>query len=269
MTALHEQLCAYLDPEPYRFDMRFGRGQVEDFFAGSREHDAIAAERRAILAEHPERHARMLPEGEALLDEAWDLAAATRTATSSSARGLLELGRAWEPDFLLLRREHGGSRLCAGCVCFPSSWALEEKMGLDIQSIHAVVPGLNPALGSSINTFLGRMKPGRAFTRSNWGLSRSPALNQHPALGLPRLDPRVRADEVYFRVEEQALAALPRSNGILFGIRVKVFPLAAFAGSAAAPLLAGKLRTMPEDLARYKGLAGARQRLAALVESLA
>jgi hypothetical protein len=249
--------------------MRFGRGEAGEFFSKSQEHAAIMAERQAILAGHPERHAAMLPGGELLLAEAWELAISARTATGSGARGLIDLGLVWEPDFLLLRREASGTRLVGGCVCFPSSWALREKMGLPMQAIHDVVPGLNATLGSAIDAFLERLKPGRVFTRSNWGLSRSAALNQHPELRLPRLDGRVNSGEVFFRVEEQGLAALPKANGILFGIRVKVFPLDAFAGTSAARQLAAKLRTMPEEMARYKGLAEARGRIAALLDAMA
>jgi dimethylamine monooxygenase subunit A len=180
----------------------------------------------------------------------------------------LALGRTWEPDWLLLKPDaQGAMRLWAGCVCFPSSWALEEKMGRPIDFIHAPVPGLNESLGAQIDGFLRRMKPGISWLRENWGLSRWPDLNQHPARGLRRLDAGVSLAEVWLRVEYQALVALPESQGVLFGIRVAAHPLAAVkADATAAAGLARALKTMPDAMAAYKGLASSRERIVQLLE---
>ena len=135
-------------------------------------------------------------------------------------------------------------------------------MGRPLDWIHQVVPGLNQHLGQPIDAFLRRMAPGISWLRANWGLSRSPELNQHPHRNLPRLDASVRPDEVWLRVEHQALVALPRSGGILFGIRVVVHPLDEIRRTpAAANGLRRALETMPEDMAVYKGIAPARESL--------
>jgi hypothetical protein len=119
-----------------------------------------------------------------------------------------------------------------------------------------------------IEKFLTKLRPGSAWQRSNWGLSRSPELNQHPARKLPRLDESVTASEVWLRVENQALVSLPRSGGILFGIRIKNYPLDAITGDRAlCRLIARALETMPEDVAAYKGIAAARDRLTQLLNS--
>jgi hypothetical protein len=159
-------------------------------------------------------------------------------------------------------------RLWGGCVCFPSSWNLQEKIGRPIEVIHGVVPGLNGQIGPQIHAFLSRLKPGVAWHRTNWGLSSSPELNQHPARQLPSLDgASVTAAAVWFRVEHQALVALPRTGGILFGIRVSVHPLNELKSERiAAARLVRALRTMPEAVACYKGLATARAALIRLLE---
>ena len=179
----------------------------------------------------------------------------------------VELGRRLEPDFLLLKPDAAGIfRLLAGCVCFPSSWSLEEKMGRPLEEIHGVVPGLNTQLSRPISGFLGKMAPGVSWLRANWGLSRSAELNQHPARKRPRLDAGVRADEVWLRVEWQSLVALPANQGVLFGIRIEVFPLAQVKEDlAAAEGLRRALQTMPEQMAAYKGIASARGRLVGLL----
>src|SRR5690606_32005581 len=129
-----------------------------------------------------------------------------------------------------------------------------------------VVPSLNEAIGRQIRTFLEKLKPCVAWMRSNWGLCRSAELNQHPSRRTPRLDGNVRLDEVYFRVEEQSLVALPESGGILFGIRVKVLPLGEYAATDDGRRLAQALETMPEEMAVYKGLAQARSRIIELLK---
>jgi hypothetical protein len=99
-------------------------------------------------------------------------------------------------------------------------------------------------------------------------LARSAELNHHPDRKLPLLDASVNADEVWLRVEHQALVALPKSSGILFGIRVVNHPLSAVkADVVAAARLCRALETMPEEMARYKGLAAARTRIVELLQA--
>ena len=82
-----------------------------------------------------------------------------------------------------------GGLFFARAVCFPSSWRPEEKNGLPVHAIHSPVPTLNKNLGARIDKFLANLEPGKAWERSNWGLSRSAELNQHPTRDIPRLTP--------------------------------------------------------------------------------
>lgn len=176
----------------------------------------------------------------------------------------LALGEAWEPDYVLLKQDAqtGRFHVLGGCVCFPSSWRFEEKVGRPLEVIHKPVPHLNEQLASPIHNFLSRLKPGTAWCRANWGLSRSPELNQHPARGLPKLTPPLRGDEVWLRVEDQVLVALPESCGVLFGIRMTVVPLAEVKRHPAAVRgLARALRTMPDAMLEYKSLLAAKDEL--------
>jgi hypothetical protein len=131
-----------------------------------------------------------------------------------------------------------------------------------MEFIHGPVPGLNESIGRGIHKFLAGLKPGAASLRNNWGLARSPELNHHPDRSLPRFDESAREDEVWLRVEHQALVALPQTAGILFGIRVTNHP---FAEVKADPVARARLRralaTMSEDVVRYKGLAPVRDQL--------
>ncbi len=95
--------------------------------------------------------------------------------------------------------------------------------------------------------------------RHNWGLARDAELNHHPDRALPQLDAGVREPEIFLRVEYQSLVALPKSGGILFGIRVVNHLLAEVkADPVARARLRRALETMPEAMAVYKGIASAR-----------
>jgi hypothetical protein len=257
----------------YRFQMHLERGSIAGFFRGTFEHEKILAERSRWLDLSPRTYAAMLPEGGPLLDEAIEIARHAGVPGGEADGGwrdpdsawerCLGLGKIWEPDFLLLLPQDDGQlRLLGACVCFPSSWNLAEKIGQPLDFIHKVVPGLNQQIGPQIRTFLSRLKPGFAWLRSNWGLSRSAELNQHPDRTLPRLDTSAELDEIWLRMEHQALVALPRTQGVLFGIRIETRPVADVKTDAAlARGLARALRTMPEEMARYKGIAQVREKL--------
>jgi len=263
--------------EDYRFQIKFERAPPGDFFAPTERHNELIAERKRWLECARDRHAAALQESGPLIHETIELAREWGTVPLDQLRvapncddlltPCIALGTHWEPDFLLLKVDATDSvRLMAAVVCFPSSWALEEKIGHPVETIHGVVPGLNRSIGAQIQTFLTKLKPGVAWLRSNWGLSRSAELNQHPARGLRRLDQTVQLDEVWLRVERQAIVALPRTNGVLFGIRIVTYPLADVAKSGVGPRLARALRTMPDAVCQYKGLASARDRLIACLE---
>lgn len=259
--------------------MRLEQGSVASFFGPSEAHEAILAERRKWLRATPLECLILWVEGEPMLDELAGLAQAGGIRSSpmlsplvhsgSKQAKLLRLGESWEPDFvLLLPGTDGIFKVVGGCVCFPSSWRLAEKLGQGLEFVHAPVPGLTAALGSQIDSFLTRMKPGVAWLRSNWGLSRSPELNQHPMRKLPQLDAGTPPEQIYLRVEDQALVKLPVTGGVLFGIRIVSLPLPeARTNPLIARGLVRALKTMPELMAAYKKILPVREAVVRFLES--
>lgn len=151
-------------------------------------------------------------------------------------------------------------------MCFPSSWRPEEKIGLPVHAIHTPVPALNENLGSRIDKFLANLEPGKAWERSNWGLSRSAELNQHPGRDVPRLIPPISDSEAWIHIEDQVLYRLPQSGALLFGIRlvnVSLAELKQFPKAQAG--LHRAITTMPDEVAEYKNLKGARGHLLELL----
>lgn len=257
------------------YDFRIGlrRGEPAAFFQPRQDRSVLEQRRRAI-EENPGACLGLLHGGELLVEEAIECFAAWAVLSQedrahlagepASFHRLRVLGEKVEPDLLLLApRLDGRMHLLAQCVCFPSSWFPAEKLGRPMDLIHEPAPGLNHTLGAQIDVFLARIRPGAAWLRSNWGLSASPELNQRPDRKLPRLTPELSLQEVWLRVERQALVSLPKSSGVLFGIRIQSERLSSLVeqSPAAAAGLARAIRTMPEDVARYKGIAVARVHL--------
>lgn len=254
-------LSALFPPEDYRFRLTMRRGSPAAFFRAQDESGELLRQRCRWLDEAPTRHAGLLPGGQPLWAELMDVAA---TWEVPRADDCASLGRRWEPDFLLLSRDDAGDfRLQGGALCFPTGWALEEKLGRPLDEIHGVVPGLNTTIGPAIHQFLASLKPGHAFLRDNWGIAATAELNLHPARAYPRPGLPVDLTRLWLRVEHQALVALPQTGGVLFGIRIALHRLDEV---AADPMLAAglgrALRTMPRVMAKYKGLAAIQPALA-------
>lgn len=270
----------------FRFQMSLRPGEGPPFFAPTAHHSEVMAERRALLARSPGVYAAALPGTGHLLDDAASLVQdwLARTASPPPPRPTAapeedahrlgawcaETGGVWEPDWVILRRDDDATyRLVAGVVCFPSGWALLDKVGHPLDEIHEPVPGLNPALGRQIHVFLERLKPGAVWWRDNWGLSADSALNHHPSLHLRPLTADARLTATWLRYEEQILARLPSSPDVLFGIRVGRVRLAEILPfPEVTRRLTEALRTMPEDVAAYKGIAPARATLLRQLEAV-
>jgi hypothetical protein len=214
------------------------------------------------------RYTALRPEASPLLDELRSLAPAWGLAPFDDVQGL---GVACEPDVVLLAREgEGRFRLQGGALVFPSGWALEEKLGRTIGDIHGIVPGLNDALGPTIDRFLSKIVAGPAYLRANWGIAAHAELNAHPARNLPAPGLPIAFHRLWLRVEHQALIALPRTGGLVFGIRIVLHRLdSAVRERGFAAGLARALRTMPPDLAAYKRIDVISEVLATRLEELA
>lgn len=250
----------------YRFRLTLRRGEPADFFRTADASGALLVERAHWLAQAPARYAALTPEGAPLLAELGELCTGWGLTAPADA---LALGATLEPDVLLLSPDETGAfRLRGGALCFPTGWALEEKLGHTMDFIHGVVPGLNAALASPIHQFLSRLKPGVAFYRDNWGIAATDELNLHPARALPPPAFPVRLDHLWLRVEHQALLALPRTGGVVFGLRIALHRLDRVkAEPAIACSLAHALISMPADLATYKRLDTVRLDLAKALEA--
>jgi hypothetical protein len=242
----------------FRFRAGLRRGDPAEFFGPTDQTGEVRPERARWLAEDERRHAALLPEGEVLLKAFSGLCSSWGVSRETE---LGALGSAIEPDFLFLAPDGTGTfRLLGGVVCFPSGWALDEKLGRPMCEIHEPVPGLNRNLGVSIDRILSGLPGDSGVFRSGWGIAANAERNQHPVRGLPAPTSPADLRQLWLRVENQCLFAIPE-RGIVFGIRIELHRLDAAAGTA----LADAMETMPLEVAAYKRLDSVRD---LLVESL-
>jgi hypothetical protein len=245
----------------WSFQMRLG--DAASYFA-PHHGGSLLAEKRAWLDARPELFTAVARHGEELIAATWDQALAWGHVSppADGKRDLSNLARQWEPDILLL--DHETMSFAAACVCFSSSWSPAHTVGKSLDEVHAMVPQLNPRIGEKIARFLRQLQPGKAYRRENWGFTRTAEMNYHPELHRQRLDETVTIGELHLRVEQQLFTGIP--GGVLMGIRIETCPLAELSTDPVAwQAVAEKIRTMPDDVAAYKGMGTAR---AAMLEEM-
>lgn len=169
---------------------------------------------------------------------------------------------AYEQDFAVLDGDTGTLQWL--CVCVPSHWAPEEKIGLDFAAVHAPVAD-NRLLVSASAHLVNLATSGECWERFVWTVTPSGRYDQHPRrharepwpVGLP---PDEFARLCWLRAERQTF--FPVGRGVrqsVFTIRVMLQPLdEAVASPGAARRLHDALTTMSDSVLGYKGLAAAR-----------
>ena len=258
---------------PYRFSLGTSPTDFASFFAPRPGDDQLLALRAADLRDNPSPYAALLPPSDPLLDETLELLAdwlpPQVAAAPDRAARLLALGASLVPDLVWLVPHPASATwiVVGGVVCFPSHWRLTDKLNLPLAMVHDPVPGLNDQLASLLDRLLAGLKPHRPLRRWNWGLASSPEPNQHPDRHLPTLSPPFQPDQTWLRREEQLLIKLPRSEGVLFGIRIHQMPWAKLLQSPDLRAeLVRDLRTMPAPLLAYKRLDALREDLLAALQ---
>jgi hypothetical protein len=242
----------------FRHQLGLSRSSAQDFYAPTAEASAIRAQKEAILdAADGEQYLFGSAEGLPALHEFAVLAGCT-PEVPASALDRKALSRAvtlaLEPDWILVAPPDW--TMTWASVCFPTRWSLAGKGLQPVAAIHAVVPGLNVELGRKIGVFFERLQIGEGWARANWGLSTSAERNQHPSRPYTPLSSETPMGDVFVRLESQHLQKLPRAGAAAFGIRILNFALgevvAGYPEIAAG--LKERLRTMPAEIAAYKGI---------------
>ena len=172
----------------------------------------------------------------------------------------LELvGRLVQEDLCLIQNGGDGPVFTAASLCFPSRWRLIDKIGKPLSAVHGPVPFYAHRLAGPVDRFMRHLKPGHIAGRLNWSLLDDPALFQPGGKWRVAGGSDVTMENagrcVFLRVERQTLRRLPRSEAVLFAIRVHVYPLErVIDGPERAVALAAAVRALPAEVQQYKSL---------------
>ena len=198
------------------------------------------------------------------------LAAILRRAAAEGLAAGETIELAFEQDFAVL--DGASTTLPWLCVCVPSHWAPEEKLGLPFTAVHAPVAD-NQLLVGAARQLAQLVTAGGEWERSVWTLTPSGRYDQHPRrhprAPWPREEGDAFAAQLFLRAERQTFFPIADGSGqAVFTIHVTLQPLTeAVATPAHAARLHEALATMSDAVLAYKGLAPARGRLLAWLEA--
>jgi hypothetical protein len=170
------------------------------------------------------------------------------------------VGRQVQEDLIILNPV---GEVVAGQLCFPSGWALHEKLGKQFLEVHAPLPEVTNTMIQSANKFIERIPVGKSFVRNNWGFRLGDQLDlsskysrwyrQKLADELPHLSGEEFGEKIFLRIEHQTLTRLSLSNYVLFTIHTFHSPLKEEASDKErASKLLSFLRGVPVELLEYK-----------------
>lgn len=162
-----------------------------------------------------------------------------------------------QEDVAIIRMHDDGThRLIGAHVCFPSGWRPERLVGASFDEIHRPVPEFadDPRASTSMTRSMVERGP---YVRFVWTVSADDVLDHHPEDGVRA--PLEEATRLWLRVERQITVPFAEVGGSLFVIRTFRYPVESLTASQRADLT-DAVRSMPEAIAAYKGLAAGRRR---------
>jgi dimethylamine monooxygenase subunit A len=224
----------------------------------------LYAEKRAVFESGQSRHCLPGFDPTPAL-EAINARGVHSVTSSDTVPGRAPLELAFEEDFAVLDGVTGTVPWL--CVCAPSHWAPEEKLGLDFAALHGPVAD-NAALIAAAHRLVSLVTAGACWERFVWTITPSARHDQHPARHPRQPWPDTRdhddfARECWLRAERQTF--FPVGSGTrqaVFAIRVMLQPLVeCVQPPGTARRLHDALASMSEAVLAYKNLEPAREPL--------
>lgn len=254
-----DRIAAPFRMQPGLRRLAAGTPQLTPLRAGSTLHAEKLAVWRAGLSRHAVAGFDARPAMECIAEHAASIGAGGRFDPASDAVAPLEL--AFEEDFAVL--DGATATLPWLCVCVPSSWAPEDKLGLDFRALHAPVAD-NAALLAASGQLVGLVTAGQSWERFVWTVSPSPRHDQHPhrqprAPWPAEQQANAFASNCFLRAERQTFLPVGRATRqAVFTIRVMLQPLPeAVDTPAKARRLHDALASMSPSVLAYKNLTAA------------
>jgi hypothetical protein len=152
-------------------------------------------------------------------------------------------------DDLCIVRSDGDQELIAACVCSPSYWDVQSKIGKSLHNIHDPVSTLNEKIGERISKFIRQSPVMKPFKRQNWLVH-----GDTDRFHLTEEDDLKSNPETWFiRSEKETLCRFHEKYS-LFTINLMFQPLQAiFKFSKARNDLIDSIKTFDDDEIEYFG----------------
>ncbi len=252
-----------LRPAPPNLKMGTHSIELDECFIVDRFRDSELALKNRLFDEQHQNTFASLATADSASEEVFDLVNRWLVAHDLPAANLpggmhpLEAaGRAVQEDLCVMVPRDGDWYLDAGALCFPTFWALADKLGKPTRFVHEHVAHYAEELSDKVDRFFDHLKPGRAVRRRNlsikpYSLMYLPVNRAIQPVG--NLDTAEDGSPWWLRSERQTLQRLPESGAILFTIRLQTAPARVFLDR---PDRAGDLAAMYHswggDLWKYK-----------------
>lgn len=130
---------------------------------------------------------------------------------------ILDLAMKLEEDIAIM---HKGV-LIAICFCFPSGFVPSERVGLNLDQVHAPVAD-GDLLRRASPRIARVMCEQESFKRNVWTVTVNPDLSNHPK-NVKNITPKT-LDDLYFRTEYQTTLKVDQNTSLFF-VKVNVVPL--------------------------------------------
>lgn len=209
----------------------------------------LAARRDEVFAVQPSAHAASVETLELIR------AGAEGRDLPPGLHPLDEAGRLVQEDLCLMAPADGQWILAGASLCFPTRWALADKMGRPLTIVHRPVVGYEDKLANRVNGLLDALDE-QIVWRRNWFVLTNPQLFQPE-----RQDPvPVMAAEdclrgLYLRSERQTLRKLSSTGFVLFTIRIQQEPLSVIAANASwSAAMVRFLERADDELCGHRGV---------------
>lgn len=234
---------------------------IDDWFVIDDAFDQEVALRRRLLAEQRDVVFECRPAAEAAAEETLQLVSGWLRARglpyeSSDAHPLAAAGTMLPDDLCLMVPRDGDWWFDAGLVCFPSIWRLVDKIGRSTTSVHETVAHYRDDLSVKVDRYFHGMPADWLVWRRNlsvkpWPLLHVPTTKPEQPLG--PLQPAADGSPFWLRTERQTLRRLPRTDAILFTIKVQIAPAAVLLQRRdIAERLAAMYRSFDQSMDGYK-----------------
>lgn len=136
---------------------------------------------------------------------------------------LIEAGRLTQHDLCIMEEDGDEHVLSAACLCFPSSWSLDEKIGKPLIKIHEPVPSYDDQIAKRVQRLFDAIRVGQPMYRVNTLIYSDPNLHQPRTMSARRKVSKV--SKLWLRSEFQSLIRLPITKAVIFCIHNTIVPV--------------------------------------------